>query len=531
MGGLDGAIDQAAEAALARLGKAEIVALPRLLRCLAVPVHDRKSATTGANDLTVRTVTRLEAAPDPATDRLVNAMIDARIIVTTGADGGSGADHAGLIGVSHQRVFESWERARAIVAEHKEFFRIRDEVEAQRRRWQEKGRPSALLLAKGVPLAEAQKIVKGYGEELNQDVRAYVATSNRRAQRLNIFMGATAAVFALLFVAATWLGLEANRAQKVATTSYEAAKGAVGDLVTVITDGLRDIEGIRVATVQNVLGIVDKTIQKVQSVRLDDSQLARIRAQMLFEGGKAYQKKESREEALKAALESLAIRAKLTAFELRASSPAVFHAAPGLWRWELSQSLEFVGDLHRQADNAQAARTHFDDTLAVRLRLVEENPDNEDWALGVSFVYTRLGDLDIKSKSRFGAEELPRLARDRGEILPPQERGSSLAAGAVVGFQQGRRRAGAQRRCQCPRRRPRGQASRIFGRARRLRQQPVPAPSNLRRGADQDGIHPRRHLHPRSGRRRPASARRRDGSGARLFRGAGDQAWSGQQRA
>ena len=397
MGGLDGAIDQAAEAALARLGKAEIGALPRLLRCLAVPVHDRKSGTSGASELTVRTVTRLEAAPDPATDQLVNALIDARIIVTTGADGGSGAADAGVIGVSHQRVFESWERARAIVAEHKEFFRIRDEVEAQRRRWQEKGRPSTLLLAKGVPLAEAQKIVKGYGEELNQDVRAYVATSNRRAQRLNIFMGATAAVFALLFVAATWLGLEANRAQKVATTSYEAAKGAVGDLVTVITDGLRDIEGIRVATVQNVLGIVDKTIQKVQSVRLDDAQLARIRAQMLFEGGKAYQKKESREEALKAALESLTIRAKLTAFELRASSPAVFHAAPGVWRWELSQSLEFVGDLHRQADNAQAARAHFDDTLAVRLRLVEEAPDNEDWAQGVSFVYTRLGDLDIKS--------------------------------------------------------------------------------------------------------------------------------------
>ena len=28
---------------------------------------------------------------------------------------------------------------------------------------------------------------------------------------------------------------------------------------------------------------------------------------------------------------------------------------------------------------------------------MEEAPDNEDWAQGVSFVYTRLGDLDIKS--------------------------------------------------------------------------------------------------------------------------------------
>ena len=395
MHGLDGAINQSAEAALAGLDQAAIDSLPRLLRCLAVPVHDRKSATAAGSDLTVRTVTRHEAVPDTATDRLVRALIDTRI-VTAGSADTAGATDEGL-SVSHQRVFESWERARGIVSEHKEFFRIRDEVEAQRQRWQERGRPSALLVPKGVPLAEAQKIVEDYGEELDGDVRSYVAASGRRAQRLNIFMGATAAVFAVLFVAAAMLWFAAERAEQAATTSYGAAKGALSDLVSVITDGLRDIEGIRVATVQNILGIVDKTIQKVQRVSLEDSQLARIRADMMFQFGKAFQKKEDLESAARAAEESLIIRSNLTHFDRWKSAPAVFEATPADWRWELSQSLEFVGDLRRLVQNFQEARARFEETLAVRLQLVAHTPDNHDWAHGLCFVYVRLGDLDFNS--------------------------------------------------------------------------------------------------------------------------------------
>jgi hypothetical protein len=397
MHGLDGAIHQAAEAALVPLGDAEIDALPRLLRCLAVPVHDRESATGVGSDLTVRTVPKTAAINSEATERLVKALVDARIVIATGSERKSGGDDAGLLGVSHQRVFESWERARRIVAEHKEFFRIRDEVEAQRQRWQDRGRPAALLLAKGVPLAEAQKIVKDYGEELEEDLRAYVTASNRRAQRLNIFMAAAAAVFAILFVGAAVLGFAAERAQRFATANYTAAKDAVDDLVTVITESMRDIQGIRVETVQNILGIVDKTIRKVETVSLDDPQLARIRAEMLFQGGKTYQKKEDHARAMASAAESLAIRSKLTRFERWKSTPSEFEATPALWRWELSQSLEFVGDLHRQAQNFQAARDHFDDTLAVRRRLILEAPDNDEWALGISVVHIRLGDLDLRS--------------------------------------------------------------------------------------------------------------------------------------
>jgi tetratricopeptide (TPR) repeat protein len=397
MHGLDGAIDQTAEAALGKLGKAEIEALPRLLRCLAVPVHDLRSATTGSSDLTARMVPWAEAVPDAPTARLVKELTEARIIVTAGAGGQAGAYDAGLISVSHQRVFESWERARGIVAEHKEFFRIRDEVEAQRSRWQENGRPAALLLAKGVPLAEGQKIIKAYGKELSADMRAYVAASSRRAQRLNIIMGATAAAFAVLFVAAALFWVKAESAQQVAATNYDAAKGALSDLVGVITRGLQNIEGIRVQTVQSVLAIVDKTIRKVEAVSAEDPEISRIRGEMLFQIGKAFQKKEEHGEAVKAAAESLDVRSKLTHFDQWKSNPSVFTSTPGLWRWELSLSLEFVGDLFREEKDDQDARERFDSTLAVRSELVGENKDNDEWARGVSQIYTRIGDIEINS--------------------------------------------------------------------------------------------------------------------------------------
>ena len=178
-----------------------------------------------------------------------------------------------------------------------------------------------MLLAKGVPLAEAQKIVSGYGDELDDETRSYVATSNRRARRWDIALGATAVVLGVLLVAAVFLGVMTKQAQQSATASYEATKGAVSDLVSVITQGLQDIEGIRVSTVQSVLSIVDKTVQKVQSVSVDDPQLARIRAEMLFQGAKAFQKKK---------IWSRLARPRPPALASAASSPDTTNGRPSL---------------------------------------------------------------------------------------------------------------------------------------------------------------------------------------------------------
>jgi hypothetical protein len=392
---LDGAINQSAEDALAELGDAELAALPRLLRCLAVPVDDHGSATARSGGLTVRVVPRSVAVPDDATARLVKALTEARIIVATGSDDEEEIDRKPLIGISHQRVFESWGKARTIIAEAKGFFRVRQEVETRRQRWEENNRPAELLLAKGVPLAEAQEIVNDYGDELDDDIRSYVAASNRRAQRWNVFVRTAAVVFGVLFLGATALGFTAWVAQKSASANYEVAKGAVNDLTTEMTKVLGDVEGIRVSVVQNVLSIVDRTIQKVQSVSAGDPQVARIRAEMLFQGAKAFQKKEDLVQAGEAAAASLDIRRKLARYDEWPSEPAVSKAIPQQWRWDLSRSLELTGDLDRLAQKYGNARLQFMNTLAIRSQLSDEASDNEEWAKGISQIHTRIGDIDI----------------------------------------------------------------------------------------------------------------------------------------
>jgi len=128
--------------------------------------------------------------------------------------------------LAHARVLESWQRAKAIVAENAEFYRIRAEVEEQRRRWEASGRKAELLIPGGLPLAEAETIIASYGAELSADTRDFVAASSRRARRRQRLTAAAAAVFAALAVGATVLGLLAYRAEQNAKQSFAQAEAS-----------------------------------------------------------------------------------------------------------------------------------------------------------------------------------------------------------------------------------------------------------------------------------------------------------------
>src|SRR5205085_6668176 len=116
LGGLDGAIDQAAERALADLGEAEAAALPRLLRQLAVPVQDSTAPGAARAALTIRSAPLAEAAPTPQARRLVEALTEARILLS------AQEGNAAAVRLAHQRVLESWTRAREIVRTNADFF-------------------------------------------------------------------------------------------------------------------------------------------------------------------------------------------------------------------------------------------------------------------------------------------------------------------------------------------------------------------------------------------------------------------------
>ena len=139
LGGLDGAIDKRAEAAIAALGEAEQGALPRLLRQLAVPAREKDGVST----LTIRPAPLAEAAADEASKRLVDALVDARILLSSGNEG------TASVRLAHERVLKSWKRAAGIVRENAVFYRMREDAEDQLERWRAADKSDDLLDSAG----------------------------------------------------------------------------------------------------------------------------------------------------------------------------------------------------------------------------------------------------------------------------------------------------------------------------------------------------------------------------------------------
>ncbi len=196
LGGISGAIDQAAERTFGELGKGEQDALPRLLRQLVIPAHDSIAVSTGHSALTIRATSLAEAATDARGRRLIDALVGAAILVLSKNDG------VPTVHLAHQRVLESWKRAKEIVASNMDFFRIRAEIGDQRRRWITSGRKAELLIARGLPLAEAEQILATHGAELDADTRSFITASRRRARLRRQLIVSIAGAFGVIVLAA-----------------------------------------------------------------------------------------------------------------------------------------------------------------------------------------------------------------------------------------------------------------------------------------------------------------------------------------
>ncbi len=201
-GGLDGAIDQAAENSLRRLPTEEIDRLPRLLRLLAGLMHGEDSiALGGPPSLTIRLVALNEFDGDAPMYRLVDALVAARILTTSNENGVSS------VRLAHQRVLESWKRAQEIVQASADFYRVTSEIRSQFRLWQASGGQCSLFLPSGFHLFRAQMITRQFGNELDSKLRSFIAASQwrQRLVRLNIAM--LLLPFAAVFVTVVWNGI------------------------------------------------------------------------------------------------------------------------------------------------------------------------------------------------------------------------------------------------------------------------------------------------------------------------------------
>jgi eukaryotic-like serine/threonine-protein kinase len=384
LGGLSGIIDREAERAVVGLGESALAELPRLLRQL-VTVTAADGGDSGS--LTTRTVPIAAAAANDSARRLVDALVAARIFLVTGEGSSAGVQ------LAHQRVIADWHRARDLIAANQDFYRVRDEVEAQRRRWEAAANSRDRLIGRGVPLAEAESIAARFGDELSPETRAFIAASGRRARARQRFVAAAAVVFALLAVAASGAGFFAWHEEQRAARSLEAAKGAVSNLVFDIAQKLRNVQGMRAETIAAVLKEAQNRLDELTQQAPDDYQLRRLRAAALDEIAQTYLSIGDLDHARAAADDALATMRSLVAAEPQSRQH----------KKDLGVALDRLGHVALRSGDAAAALIAFTEDLAIARELVAADPGNLSLQRNVSEVLNNIGEAKSRTGDTKGA--------------------------------------------------------------------------------------------------------------------------------
>ncbi|NBC32037.1 MAG: AAA family ATPase [Alphaproteobacteria bacterium] len=381
MGGLDGAIDEEAESALAPpLGDAEKAALPRLLRQLVTPAGSADGA--GPVRMTARSVPWTEAVADEPSNRLVQALVDARILVSTSRE-----EAAPSIRVAHERVLESWQRARKIVEDHADFFRIREDVERARARWDEYGRPADCLIDGKVLLAEAENIAARFPGELPEPTRAFITASvdlaRRSQRRRERFITGTALLFAALFFGAAFLGLLAREAEREANRNIGIAADAADALVVDLANGLRDVKGVQLQTINNILDRAENVFASLFEAGADSPQMRHKQAMMHLEFHRTLESvgdPEGQRQRVGRAVETLE--------ELVASHPDELD-----WQKDLADAYIERGDTRRTENDLVGALGEYEASLEIMQRLVATAPENREWLRQLALAHNKIGDV------------------------------------------------------------------------------------------------------------------------------------------
>ena len=436
LGGLEGAVDKEAETALQTLGEPERARLPRLLRELAAPALAGEVAVARAV-FDIRSAPLAVAAYDDTSATLVRALVDARILLS----GGEGK--AATVRLAHARVLDSWQRAKTIVEENADFYRIRADVEEQRRKWEAAGRARDLLLGRGRPLAEAESIVRRFPEEIPASMGDFIRRSGRRARLAQTLTAAAAVLFAVVAGAAVYAErqavsaqheAEAQRAvaeeqrksaeeqrriadeqrQRAEATLAAATKTANG-LVFDLARRFRDVVGIPASLIRDILdraralqeqliksGQVTPELKSSEAVALDETATS-----LLAIGDTAG--------ALAAAAQARQIMA-----DLLAGNPGSTN-----FQRDLSVAYNNLGDVQVARGDLAGARKSYRDSLAIAERLAQSDPGNDGWQRDLSVSYDRVGNVQAAQGDLAGALKSYRDSLAIRERLAQSDPGSA----------------------------------------------------------------------------------------------------------
>lgn len=201
-GGIEGVIAAKADEAVASAGVG--IGLEQAVNAvLSAMVNFRTDRAEAAIPIRRRALPE-EVAPSPEAERVVSAMLFARLLV-------SDTDAAGrrTISVTHEALLTRWPRAMAWFETNQEFLKQRARVEAACVIWEKEGRNPAYLLQPGKPLDDAVWLLRKAFRTLAPETAGFIKASKlhaeegaRRRKRTRVI----AASAAILLIGAAAIG-------------------------------------------------------------------------------------------------------------------------------------------------------------------------------------------------------------------------------------------------------------------------------------------------------------------------------------
>lgn len=182
---------------------------------------------------------------------------------------------------------------------------------------------------------------------------------------------------------AGWMAIEAERQRAVAVKNFDIATTAADTLVVDIARGLRNVEGMRVDSVEKILSRADKAYASLASQVGDSPQILRGRVSMYNEFVETYLAKGDTGRAAEAAASSVAAARRLI----------VILGTDRVAERSLGLALLKEGDAFAEIGKFGQAETAYEEARQIQEKLTANDPSDlvAKRDLGVAFV--RLGTL------------------------------------------------------------------------------------------------------------------------------------------
>ncbi len=338
LGGVEGALARRAEQVFEGVSAAAQAAAPAVFRELVALGIDDDSKVLR------RTPPRRAFAASPAADELVEALVEARLLIS-----GSDARGEPVISLAHEALLQFWPRLADWREKNRENLHIRARLSAAVAVWEKQQRSPDFLLARGKPIAEARALIAD-GVRLSTGETDLVGASMQRARRFARLRAGAIVSLAILAVLASVAAYLANHQSNIARTQAATAQRTTDFMVNMFATADPEENRGEKVTVREIL---DRGVTEMRS-SLSDEQA--VRGNLLRAMGQAYnglglypKAHELLREAANAANKS-GDKANLLEADLALAAnryaDAAYAEAEGLYR----QSLSLARALHGQMD-------------------------------------------------------------------------------------------------------------------------------------------------------------------------------------